>query len=223
MDIYRVSVIIHVTLTMVAFLTGIIAMIAQPKGSKLHRKSGILYFISFLSACALALFMLFLKYRALLLGITFFNIYLCVMGYKAVRYKEGSAALSDLLLMGLLAFGIIILFKDGIRVYNGWLGTDFGWVVVRFFYILLIGYILFSDMRYFLKKNKSKAGWLTRHMEMMLISFIALISGILQRTVGAMDYFSTGEIKWIFWIGGYVLCLPLVFYWISKYKPRISK
>ncbi len=223
MEPYKLSVYIHVALTLIAFAAGSIALVTQPKGNKTHRKAGMLYFVTFLAAGLTGFFMLFLKYKALLLGVTIVNLYLCITGFKAVRYKGAPPGWVDWLMLVVLGGSGVLLLSDGLRIYNGLFGSDFGWVCVRFFYIFLIAYTLISDMRYFIQKTDRKRLWLPRHIEKMLISFIALLTGVILRGIGDLDFFAARDLKWIFWIIAYILCLPFVFFWVRRYSIRQPK
>ena len=105
-------------------------------------------------------------------------------------------------------------------MYDIFFQPDYGWGVIRLFYTLLVFYIFIGDLRYLKNKTIEKKAWLNYHMEKMLITFISLISGVLLRF---SDYFFPNDFKWTFWITPYIVCLPLIAYWISKYKTKTYK
>jgi len=220
MTTFETLTLIHVGFTAVAILSGIIAMIAKPKGNKLHKKSGLVYFYSFIGIAIFGLLMVFIKYRDLFLGVTIFNTYLIVMGYRAVHYKRTKANWVDWTMLTIFfCSGLLFLFS-GIKMYGIFFQADYGWGVIRVFYAILVFYIFFFDLRYFRNKASDKKAWLYYHMEKMLLSFTALISGVLLRF---SDYFFPKDLKWTFWITPYLVCLPLIAYWVSKYKTKKKK
>ncbi len=220
MTVYEIFTLIHVTFTIIALVTGIIAMIATPKGNKLHRKSGLVYFYSFIGIAIFGLLMVFIKYKDLFLGVTIFNTYIIIMGYRAVQYKSTKANWVDWTMLTIFFCGGLLFVFSAIKMYGIFFQPDYGWGVIRIFYALLVVYIFIGDLRYFKNKAIDKKAWLYNHMEKMLITFTSLISGVLLRF---SDYFFPEDFKWTFWITPYIVCLPLIAYWISKYKPKTTK
>jgi uncharacterized membrane protein len=211
---------IHLFFTVAAIFAGILAMIAIPKGNKLHKKAGLIYFYSFIGIVLFGLLMVFIKYRDLFLGVTIFNTYLIVMGYRAVRHKRLKANWVDWMMLTILFCGGLLFVFSAIKMYDIFFEPDYGWGVIRVFYAVFVFYIFIGDLRYFRNQSTDKKAWLYNHMEKMVITFTTLISGVLLR---CSDYFFNKDFKWTFWITPYLVCLPLIAFWISKYKRKPLK
>jgi hypothetical protein len=211
MNIYETLTLTHLSFTGIAVISGIAAMVASPKGGKFHKKTGMVYFYSFVGIILTAASMIFIKYKDLFVGITIFNTYLLLMGFRAVRYKNRKAAWLDWFLLSIFFCGGLLLLLAAFKI------GDYRWAIVRAFFAGLTFYLAFKDFRYLRHKILVKQSWLSEHMEKMLLTYVSLVSGVMLRV---SDYLFSKEVKWTFWITPYIVSLPLIMYWISKYKAK---
>ena len=93
------------------------------------------------------------------------------------------------------------------------------WSIVRAFIALLTFYLAVKDFRSFRNTILVKKEWLFTHMEKMLITYISLIAGVMLRL---LDYLPIKDSKWLCWIVPYLICIPLITYWKSKYKNKLG-
>jgi hypothetical protein len=219
MELYEVLILIHISFTSIAIVSGIIAMAASPKGNLTHRRSGSVYFYSFIGIVLTGYIMTSIKYKDLFLGFTIFNTYFLLMGYRMVKYKNQEANWLDWILLSVFVCGGLLMLVGAFRIDDSFFQRGYRWSIVRGFYSALTFYYAFKDFRHFRNKLPGKKSWLINHMEKMLLTYVSLIGGILIRVA---DLFP-GELKWTCWIVPYIVCIPLITYWISKYKPKDVK
>lgn len=215
MTTYAFLTVIHVSFTLFAAVVGLIAIFSTPTGNKLHRRSGLLYFYAYIALYLVALVMLFFKFKTFLFLSTFIFFYLIFMGYRSVKYKTSKAKFIDWLMLVLLFLSGVGLVFYSMRLLDA---ERLGWLIITYFYVLLILYVVITDVLHFSSIKNNKKVWLSRHMEKMLISYIALVGGISLRIFPMPQaYF------WVMWIAPYIVLLPLVFLWVSKYKKGKKK
>ncbi len=210
MSTYALLTFIHVLFTLFAAVVGLIAIFSTPAGNKLHRRSGLMYFYFYIALYLVALIMLFFKFKAFLFFSTFLFFYLVFMGYRSVKYKTSEATFIDWSMLILLFLSGIGLVVYSMRLFKS---ESIGWLIIAYFYVLLILYVIVTDVRHFRSIKNNKKVWLSRHMEKMLISYTALVGGISLRIFPLpQEYF------WVMWIAPYVVFLPFVFLWVKRYK-----
>ena len=220
--IYETLTAIHVSFTGIALLSGLIAMIASPKGSRLHRKSGLVYFYSFIGVIVTGFMMVSIQYKDLFLGITIFNSYLLFMGYRVLKYKHAKANWLIWLTLTIFIGNGMLLLVGSFRIDDGFWEHGYKWSIVRAFMALLTFYLAIQDFRSLRSKTQDKKEWLFIHIEKMLLTYISLIAGVMLRL---LDHLPFKDSKWLCWIVPYVICIPLITYWKNKYKTNkiISK
>ena len=217
---YESLTVIHVGFTGIALLSGLIAMIASPKGSSLHKKSGLVYFYSFIGVILTGFVMVSIQYKDLFLGITIFNSYLLFVGYRVLKHKHAKANWLVWLMLSIFVGNGLLLFFGSFRIDDGFWDHGYKWSIVRAFMALLTFYLAVKDFRSFRSKTQDKKEWLFTHMEKMLITYISLIAGVMLRI---LDHLPFKDSKWLCWIVPYLICLPLITYWKGKYKTNKIK
>jgi hypothetical protein len=220
MMLYNILIYIHVGFTLIALLSGLAAMIASPKGSRLHKRSGLLYFYSFIGVIVTGFVMVVIQYKDLFLGITLFNAYLLFMGYRVLKHKHAKANWLVWLALIIFAGNGLLLLAGALRIDDGFWEHGYKWSIVRAFLALLTFYLAIKDLVAFRSKHQDKKAWLFNHMEKMLITYISLIAGVMLRL---LDHLPVSGGKWLCWIVPYVICIPLISYWVSRYKSNKLK
>ena len=203
METYRILIIIHVAFTIAALVSGLISIVANPKGGSLHRKSGRLYFYFYIGVVMTALIMLTIKFKMFFLGLTIFNSYLIFAG-KYYSNKKENIIIINWLLLSVLVLTIIVYIFDIIFVISNIEHYDFGWIIVHCTYAILAISVFIFELT--IERNR-----FLLHATTMLLSYITLIDGILAR-------FSPTGYVWIFWIAGYIFFIPLIILWFKKSK-----
>jgi hypothetical protein len=217
---YEILTEIHVGFTIIALVSGIVAMAATPKGSTLHKRSGIVYFYAFIGIIGSAAGMVCLKYKDLFLGITIFNSYLLFTGYRVLKHKHAKPNGLVWTMLAIFFCGGLLLLVGALKVDDQFFEQGYKWSAVRAFFALLTFYIVVKDFRSLRKKVPDKKSWLYIHMEKMLFTYISLISGVALRL---MDHLPVKDAKWLCWIMPYVICIPLIVYWMGKYQSNKVK
>ena len=211
---FEILTLIHVGFTIIAIPAGIMAMIAAPKGSKLHRRVGLIYFYSYIGLILLSIPMSYMKFRPIFLALTLFNIYIVFSGYLNVRNKNKVNPMVTWILFSILLSGTLVYLYGGFQDIDSY-QSDYGWAIVHFFFAACTLYVFVVDLRILKRVNKVKNQWLFQHMEKMLISFVTLIGTLMLRYSNLLV---SQHFRWIFWILPYILFLPLVVLWIHRYK-----
>ncbi len=203
MDNYKILIILHIVFALSALLCGLVAIVINPKGGALHRKTGRFYFYFYVGVVLTALVMLTIKFKIFFLALTLFNAYLIMSGYYYSKKKEKTIGKNGWLL-SLLIVAILAFFADVILVVYNIEFYTYGWIIVSFFYASLAVSVFIFELT--IKRNR-----ILLHAVTMLLSYITLFDGVLAR-------FSPKEYVWIFWIAGYIVFIPLMFIWFKKSK-----
>lgn len=218
--LYKTLTYVHVGFTGIALVSGLIAMIASPKGSKLHKQSGLVYLYSFIGIIATGFLMTLIQYKDLFLGFTIFNSYLLLMGYRVLKHKQAKANGLVWLMLTIFVAGGLFLLAGSLRIDDNFWVHGYKWSAVRAFIALLTFYLAIKDFRALRRPVQDKKAWLFDHMEKMLITYISLIGGVMLRV---LDYLPFRDAKWLCWIVPYLIFIPLIAYWKSKYKSNKVK
>jgi uncharacterized membrane protein len=196
--------VLHIIAGFTALLTGLAAIIAR-KGRKFHRANGKIYFWSMLFVAVSAAIMSLMKDLNFFLMLSMFSFYSAYSGFRAIRNKERRATLTDWLMLGgaVVTCGFMILSANIIL-------TVFG---------VIFGSFLFSDIKQFTSEPLpiKSMNWLLIHIGRMLGAYIATVTAFIVVNFG--NYFS-GNWNLIAWLGPTVIGIPLISYWINKYKPK---
>lgn len=190
---------LHIAAGALVLLSGVVAMVAQPKGAKLHRLSGQIYvagmaaiFISAVGIIALFRFNLFL------LVIAVFSFYMTFSGVRVLAFKkQGKYGLVDYVVAALSAIAGLALVGVGAKgLYAK------GFAVV---FVLCIGFGLstlqavWANVKIFSGRGMSdKRWWFFHHMQNMLGSYIAAFTAFtVQNGDNLMPNFAHA---WLFWV-----------------------
>jgi uncharacterized membrane protein len=223
MWVYEIVTLIHIAFAIVALVTGIIAMTAKPKGSNLHKKAGLVYFYSFIGIMTCGLLMSCIKYNNFFFAITIFNAYFLFTGYRVLKNKNSKANWMDWSMLAIFFFGGLLMIIDVLKIKEDFLVHSYKWNVVFAFHATMTFYFVAKDFKWLRNKTIEKQTWLYKHMEKILITYISIIVGATLRLSDYTPVIKDLEVKWLCWIIPYLVCLPLIAYWISKYKTKTFK
>lgn len=203
MKIYEILTLLHVIFSIIALVSGLIAIIANPKGGGVHKKSGRYYYYSYLGVILFGFLMLFIKFKIFFFALTLFGTYLIVAGNHYARNSEKIIA-KNWWILSLLIVTVFVYLVDAVFVFYNLEQIGFGWSTVR----LTFGVIALATliMELSIKRNR-----ILLHATLMLLSFIPLINGLLARV-------SPSEYIWVTWIFGYVVFIPLIIIWFKTSK-----
>jgi uncharacterized membrane protein len=198
--LYKISLVLHIIAGFSALLCGLLAILAA-KGARLHRVSGLIYFMAMLLVSFSAVLISIMKSNSFLLHIGIFAFFMAYSGFRSIKNKSLNAGIWDwlVLLLGLINAVFMVFSLKMVLLVFGLLGL----------------YLCLADFRLFLfvlwKKEIAKNQWLLRHIGMMLGCYISTFTAFLVVNVDARSYA-------IFtWLLPTFIGTPLIAFWIRKF------
>lgn len=210
----------HTIAGALTLIAGIMAMIAQPKGAKLHKLFGRIFYYAmlwiFLSACLL---LLFYRFRIFLLVIAIFSFYMSFSGKRVTKRKRaGSENELDRAasMIAMLAGAVLAAYGAWGMVTKGF-GIAFLLSLIFGLMTFLTGYSDWQSMRATYRRD-SKMWWWYRHMGRMLGSFIAGFTAML--VVNGNHWFGAQNWLWTLWLLPTLVGTPLIGLWVNQYRRK---
>lgn len=204
----------HIVSGFLALVVAPIAMIVK-KGGVQHRFWGKIFFWSMCIVAVSALCMSFIKSNIFLAMIGVFSFYLVASGYRAL-YRRHINSIKDVekadwvllvisgsFSLGLVIFGIFILKSDYTHPF-GYVSMVFGFLGCR---------SIFNDIKSFTTPDHHKENWMYHHMGGMVGGYIATVSAFSAVNMN----FLPGIVQWLW---PTLIGVPLLMFWISKYKKK---
>jgi uncharacterized membrane protein len=207
MDIFNILLGIHIVGGGTSLLLGLYILIAK-KGTKRHKKVGIVYYTAMVAAALVAMPMCYLHPNYFLFIISVFTSYMLVTGKRYLMHKTLSSITvydwSLTIIMALfgsafIVFGFINLLK----------GETFGIVFLVFGLISLL--FVRQDWVNFKGKSTIRNFFLTTHIQRMMGSYIASVTAFLVVNNEILP-------PVIVWLLPTVVIAPLITIWTRKYK-----
>jgi len=167
-DFAQALIYVHAGFGGLALFTGAVSLIAV-KGSKAHRKFGLVFYYSMLTSACLALLISVLPNHesAFLFAIGLFSTYFILMGYRARHFKRQSydtkterlmAITMMALCVGMMGYPIIFLSKVNVILFVfGLLGLSIG----------------LRDYNLLKQRESLRKGWLKIHLSNMIGGYVA--------------------------------------------------
>ena len=174
----------HITAGFTALVVGLIPMFFE-KGSRLHKRAGLIYVYCMIIVAATALLLCTLQpfkmMRLFLAGIAVFSFYLCITGWRATKQKKTSPTTADKALtfatlfvsLAMIGFGVYLLSING---------ASFLPIVFTFFGVLTLVFAG-RDVQ-FMTKPTEKMHWFFQHFTRMGGSYIATFTAALVTNIG---------------------------------------
>lgn len=200
--IYKILLGIHILSGFTALLTGFIAIVAQ-KGKKVHKISGLTFFIGMVMVCVSAIIISLMKDNRFLLHIGIFSFYLVNGGYRSVKNKSLKPSLFDWVMLFIAFVNCLTMILSGqlVLIVFGVLGASLAAQDARLFYDILK------------QKEILKNKWLLRHISTMLGGYIATFTAFLVVNI------SLASLPWLL---PTIIGTPLIAFWTRKYQPKKS-
>lgn len=207
--IYRSILILHVISGFLALVCGAITLISA-KGSKVHRRTGKIFFYSMLVVPVTAVTLCVIKPNQFLLFIGLFSFYLNYAGYRAIQNKSLKPSLTDWVVLVLASVNIIFML------------TSMNLVVMIFG-----GIGAFAASRQWITSIKASKGtelpekaWLAMHIGMMMGAYTATLTAFL--VVNYQLFSLIGFPAWFVWLLPSLILSPLSYYWTVKFTGKGS-
>ncbi|HMT30712.1 MAG TPA: DUF2306 domain-containing protein [Bacteroidia bacterium] len=213
-NVFKMFLYPHIAGGFIALIVAPVAMIVKKGGSQ-HRLWGKVFFWSMLLVAISALGMSAIKSNIFLAMVGVFSFYLVASGYRALyRRKVNSfsdvewvdwllVTVSGLFCVGLILLGILVLLKNGTTPL-GYIALVFGALGSR---------SVLNDIKSFSKADHHKENWMYHHMGGMIGGYIATVSAFSAVNM----HFLPGIVQWLW---PTFLGVPLLMFWISKYKKK---
>lgn len=223
----KLMLIAHVGAGFTALLVGIVPMMAR-KGSRLHNRTGLVFYWCMAVVCITAFYLVFFKPSSLfLLFIAILSFYFCFSGRRMLRLKTTrmQPTLTDRSAAWLaLGASVAMIGLGSYNAYGLYTGKSSVFDLLYFFF----GFLLLSNARYdvirFMNPNKAKYGrmeWFFGHIIRMVGSYIATLTA-----------FATVNTRYIphegIWVDLAAWTLPgivgamLISRWVVYYKAKFA-
>jgi len=219
-DFHYYILLIHVIAGILSLFAGITAIVATPKGNKLHRKSGLVYFwcmvIIFVTS---VIAVTFFKFNIFLFGISMLSFFTSFSGYRALkRKKPNDVKWHDKLMayagfssgLGLAGYGVFVFFKYGGQ----------GMSILCLVFGLLLAVNAYKDIKHFRKTEYDKMWWWFHHLNMMMAAFISSVTAALVNNI--YKVVQLGSFDFIFWLLPTIILVPFIVKWNRYYKKKFN-
>lgn len=210
----------HILAGAIVLLTGFLAIIIKPRGSKFHKKVGILYFYGMLWIFISSLAMNCFRFNFFLSMISVFSFYLSFSAYRVLKRKTQDK------IIWIDWFGsIFTLFAGVIFVLFGAYIIYSSQNIVLAFLSMFFGaftiWTAWSDIVIFRKTEyDDKMWWYFHHAGNMMGSFIAAVTAF---SVNVLPKFTpNSDINWIYWLLPTAVGTPILIRILKKEKLKFN-
>jgi uncharacterized membrane protein len=198
--LYQPTLILHIAAGFTSLLTGILALLVK-KGSKLHKRLGLVFFWSMMIIAGTAIAIAIPKQQTFLLMIAIFSFFQAYFGYRAIRNKQFTYNILDLIVLSIATLNTIsMLFSMKIvLMVFGSISAILVWGQARLFYLA------------YRQKPIAKMTWLRQHIGMMMGAMIGSITAFV--LVNLRNF----QPAWLPWLLPTAVLVPLIVYFQRKY------
>lgn len=201
--LHTLALILHIIAGSVALLTGTAIMVLR-KGGKVHRRTGLVFFIALMVVSFSAFTLSVIHPNPFLFMIGAFTLYQGLSGYRAVKVRLRKTGIWDVLITLFGAVNAVAMCISGqvvLMVFGG-----------------ISTFLVISDVRLyaftFRRRPVPKLTWLGRHIGHMMGSYIATVTAFL------MVNFASSPLGMAVWFAPTVVLVPLIFVWTRQYTAR---
>ncbi|WP_107040314.1 DUF2306 domain-containing protein [Brumimicrobium mesophilum] len=202
-----IFIIIHASFGGVAFIFGLIAMIAK-KGLKVHRRSGLVFFYSMVISAISAMIIAVLPNHEspFLFAVGLFSLYFVLIGKRALRFKHKNPNLTFekwmawiMIFAGILMISLPIILLGVINI------------VLSVFAVVGI-LSAFKNLTLYKHPERLQKDWLKLHLGNIMGGYIAAVTAFV-----VVNQFFPSFYGWFIpgIIGGFFIA-----YWLSKVRPQ---
>jgi uncharacterized membrane protein len=209
----------HIAGGTLSLISGIVPMLVV-KGNNIHRLFGKIFFfgmtVVFLTGFTVSL----IKNIPFLFLISIFSYYLVASGYRSLYLKKLGRGqkpavvdwllniVSGIFMAGMVVSGIYLIIKGSAQM--GTVSLVFGLVGTR-------GVI--KSVHGFIKPTGNKTAWIEGHISGMVGGYIASVTAFL--VINNDQYIGLPPV--VAWLLPTVMLVPLIVYWIGRYKKPVKK
>ncbi len=206
-----IALILHIATGFIGLVIGPIAMISK-KGSRVHIKSGRIFYWAMLIASVSGLALSIVGNIIFLALIAIFSGYHILFGYRALDIYNGKPiSAKDHILHTIAGSCMLVFIVFGAYIFN--MSRTLAILSLLFGIGGLVTVI--GNYKYILKKNISHKKWLLKHISGMMGGYIASVSA-----------FSVTQLHFlpdlIQWLWPTIIFTPLIIFWSAKYGKRLQ-
>ena len=207
MTIFNILLGIHIVGGGTSLLLGLYILITK-KGTKLHKRIGIVYYLAMVTAALVAMPMCYLHPNYFLFIISVFTAYMLLTGKRYLTHKTlSSVGAYDWALTIIMAlFGSAFIMFGSMNLFKG---STFGVVFLVFGVISLL--FVYQDWINFKGKSTIRNFFLTTHIQRMMGSYIASVTAFLVVNNEILP-------PVLVWLLPTVVIAPLITIWTRKHK-----
>lgn len=204
---------LHIAGGTISLITGFYNIINR-KGSKIHRKNGLIYVLGMFLATLSGIILAFIGDNQFLFLIGVFSFYLAFSGYRTVISKDvKNAGMLDILVAILTAIFSIYMVYAGFEFSNGKLMSINP--VSLIFGCISLFYSAGDLLLFFGKRKAQKHHWLFNHIIRMMASYISAVTAFLVVNITFLPAL-------VIWLGPSVVGSFIISMFIRKYKQKMT-
>lgn len=206
-SLYGITLITHIVSGYTALTTGAVVMFAR-KGNRLHRILGRIFYFAMIGVAFTSIGLSIYKELIFLFHIALFVLYQTYAGFRSVRDKTLVPSISDY-------FILLMAFVNGIFMLMTLIPVLVIFGSINMFLIYIDLKVYYSIIK---RKEIKKLTWLSRHIGMMIGSYIAAVTAFIVVNING-----AGAYYWLVWLGPTIVLFPLMRFFVNKYTKRNSK
>ena len=217
----KVLLILHIASGFSSLAMGLVIVFFFGKGTSVHKKMGMVYFIGMIGVFISAmLLMVLFKFQTFLFAMAVFSFYLAYGGFRSIRLKKTAqpkmvdwvaAVLAILTGTGIFGYGWWIFFKVGGFHILGMLCLIFGFFTV---------FTAYGDIKGKNKKEKEPLWWWYQHVQGMAGSLIAATTAF---AVTSLTFVIPGtSLDWILWLLPTAIGAPMIAVTVRRMKAQAA-
>ncbi len=216
-QIFQILLFMHIAGGMTGLITGFFNIIGK-KGSRIHKKIGIVYVSGMFMATLSGTIMAFMKENNFLFLIGIFSFYLAFTGYRSVKNKTDNPTLVKWIDVFVAIFTLIfsiwmivsaLVYFNPFRLHLNPVQLVFGAAGLVF---------SLGDLLWFLGKRPYKFGrfqWMFNHIGRMIGSYISAVTAFLVVNINSLP-------PLLIWLGPSVLGSFVIAWYTKKYRSKLK-
>ncbi len=215
-NIISILLYLHIGAGMLSLVVAPVAMVVR-KGGRQHRLWGKIFFGGMTAVITTAVVISIYKFIPFLLMIAVFSYYSIISGYRSMYLKKLHQGQKPASIDWIAAIAMAV-FNAG---FAGWglyhaVAGNYSYVAYIAIGFGLLGFTgVFQNIRWFLKPPADKHHWLYEHMGGMLGGYIATVTAFSVTTFE----FLPGVLRWTWPL---VIGMPLINYWVRRYRRKLN-
>lgn len=214
--IFKIFLILHIVSGAISLLVAPVAMIVE-KGGEAHRKWGRTFFWAMTIVFVTAVVLSIVSWNPFLLMIGVFSYYSIVSGYRWLYLKKRHLGQQPKTI-DWVALVITTLFNICFVIWGIYMAVNNNYSIFAY---LAIGFglgglmVAKGNLVKFLK-HPPKNAWIYEHIGGMIGGYIATVTAFSSQMMNFLP-------GWMQWIWPTLIGIPLMAYWIRKYKNKFER